>query len=128
MDLELSNLAKGKVVLKPICGDGLLRGNERCDTMGDAPGCVGCQVEFGYTCVGEPSDCRPTCGDGIVLNIGAPLLGAPVGTTADANGNSVVSGPTTPAFAGTSLLFQYFGMDGTGGNTWASSNRLRLTF
>lgn len=52
-----------------ICGDGLLRGDQRCDDGNTAPGdgCDGaCGVEPGYTCAGEPSVCHTTCGDGVV--------------------------------------------------------------
>jgi cysteine-rich repeat protein len=44
----------------PVCGDGVVSGNEECDdgntTSGD--GCSAtCTVEAGYTCTGSPSVC-----------------------------------------------------------------------
>lgn len=54
-----------------ICGDGLLVGAEvmagGCDDKNQAAmdGCNGaCAVEAGYVCVGTPSVCAKTCGDG----------------------------------------------------------------
>jgi cysteine-rich repeat protein len=54
----------------PICGDGLILGDETCDdgdlTPGD--GCNGaCRIEAGYNCAGEPSHCASICGDGLVV-------------------------------------------------------------
>lgn len=50
------------------CGDGILDDNEACDD-GDTfsgNGCSDtCQVERGYYCDGEPSDCTTQCGDGL---------------------------------------------------------------
>jgi cysteine-rich repeat protein len=55
----------------PVCGDGRIEGGEACDDgdTDDGDGCnMSCQVEDGWTCVGEPSECTeiPTtaCGDG----------------------------------------------------------------
>lgn len=41
------------------CGDGLIVGAETCDSGNsyDA-GCVGCQIQTGYTCSGQPSVCK----------------------------------------------------------------------
>jgi cysteine-rich repeat protein len=55
----------------PICGDGLVVGNEQCDdgnaVAGD--GCSDtCTVEPGYSCMGNPSDCHAVCGDGLVVD------------------------------------------------------------
>jgi cysteine-rich repeat protein len=52
-----------------FCGDGLVNDapNEECDdaNTGDGDGCSSsCQIEPGFVCVGEPSVCTPTCGDG----------------------------------------------------------------
>ncbi|MBK8257397.1 MAG: DUF4215 domain-containing protein [Polyangiaceae bacterium] len=52
-----------------VCGDGSLDG-ENCDdgNVTDGDGCgSNCVAESGYKCAGEPSDCVPICGDGIVL-------------------------------------------------------------
>lgn len=50
----------------PICGDGLVMGNETCDVLSD--GCdASCQVERGYKCTSNPNTCSTICGDGIVL-------------------------------------------------------------
>ncbi len=57
---------------EPICGDGLVVGNEACDdgeTDGsetELPGCTDCQVDDGYSCMGVPSVCAPDLdGDGV---------------------------------------------------------------
>ncbi|MCB9650133.1 MAG: hypothetical protein H6730_26625 [Deltaproteobacteria bacterium] len=58
----------------PVCGDGRIEGGEACDDGGtdDGDGCnASCQVESGWSCVGEPSMCTEdpapaACGDGIV--------------------------------------------------------------
>ena len=60
----------------PICGDGLVLGDEQCDdgNLDSEDGCSDiCLVETGWTCTGEPSTCieddgtaAPVCGDGIV--------------------------------------------------------------
>ncbi len=50
-----------------ICGDGMVMG-EGCDdgNTADMDGCSSsCEVEPGYTCMGAPSRCRFTCGDGL---------------------------------------------------------------
>lgn len=52
----------------PICGDGLLRGEELCDDGNAAPGdgCDDrCRTESGYICDGQPSTCLTRCGDGV---------------------------------------------------------------
>jgi hypothetical protein len=56
-------------VCAPVCGDGLVV-KEACDDNNGAAGdgCTGCELDPGYTCTGEPSQC--TCegdsdGDGI---------------------------------------------------------------
>jgi cysteine-rich repeat protein len=54
---------------EPTCGDGAIQGFEQCDDDGTTPGdgCdATCQVESGWTCVGEPSVCSEDCGDGIL--------------------------------------------------------------
>jgi uncharacterized protein (TIGR03382 family) len=53
----------------PVCGDGLVRGDEECDDTGadDGDGCAAdCTIEDGWTCTGEPSACSNIieCGDG----------------------------------------------------------------
>ena len=52
-----------------VCGDSRVTAPEMCDdgneTEGD--GCdASCNVETGYSCVGEPSVCAMSCGDGVV--------------------------------------------------------------
>ena len=53
-----------------ICGDGVQEGAEACDdgntTLGDGCNAI-CQVDEGYECDGEPSDCDPVCGDGDII-------------------------------------------------------------
>ena len=43
---------------KPKCGDGLIIGDETCDSGSrfDA-GCQGCRIQTDYTCNGQPSVC-----------------------------------------------------------------------
>jgi fibro-slime domain-containing protein len=52
-----------------ICGDGVVLSPEMCDDKNivGGDGCSEmCQIEFGYKCEGEPSDCSPSvCGDGV---------------------------------------------------------------
>jgi cysteine-rich repeat protein len=54
----------------PVCGDGLIRGTEKCDTGavqldGCDNGCV--SITPGYSCIDEPSNCTGICGDGIIV-------------------------------------------------------------
>lgn len=55
------------------CGDNIINSGEECDD-GNALGNDGCssicEVEYGYSCVGQPSVCEITafCGDGIINN------------------------------------------------------------
>lgn len=61
----------------PVCGDGVIDNGEQCDDNNTAAGdgCSGtCQIEDGYTCEGEPSDCslQNTCNqDGMVTILAA---------------------------------------------------------
>ena len=52
----------------PICGDGLLLGNEECDDLNldGSDGCSPtCEIETYWECDGNsPSICKPVCGDG----------------------------------------------------------------
>ncbi len=59
------------------CGDGIIAGTEECDNINMSPdtlpnnneqdGCTNdtCQIQTGWYCEGEPSDCFTDCGDGI---------------------------------------------------------------
>jgi cysteine-rich repeat protein len=55
-----------------ICGDGLVVGKEAkaggCDDKNTVPndGCTNCMVDPSYFCMGAPSVCAKTCGDGII--------------------------------------------------------------
>lgn len=52
------------------CGDGSILGGEQCDDWNtdDHDGCsASCQVEAGWDCTGEPSQCVSDCGDGILV-------------------------------------------------------------
>jgi hypothetical protein len=63
-------------VCNPVCGDGLIVGSETCDTgSSSSAGCIGCQIQTGFACSGQPSVCRST----------APVTPTPTPTT-----------PTTP--------------------------------
>ncbi|MFT6398049.1 MAG: cysteine-rich repeat protein [Bradymonadia bacterium] len=60
-------------VIESTCGDGRVQGAEECDdfNLESGDGCsVGCLIEDGFICAGEPSVCGPEapagCGDGIV--------------------------------------------------------------
>jgi cysteine-rich repeat protein len=56
------------------CGDGAMDPGEDCDDGGDleGDGCdADCEVEPGWSCIGEPSECTPgegECGDGAIAN------------------------------------------------------------
>jgi len=58
----------------PVCGDGFIDPGEECDdeNLDDLDGCDSiCDVEDGWNCVGEPSDCTmgaSVCGDGAIAN------------------------------------------------------------
>jgi MYXO-CTERM domain-containing protein len=57
-------------VCTPICGDGLIVGDEGCDdkNLVSGDGCsAACVIEPGYSCSGQPSVCSPGCGDGLVV-------------------------------------------------------------
>jgi len=42
-----------------VCGDGVVGGSEECDNYNDGPGCSdSCEIEIGYSCEGEPSECQ----------------------------------------------------------------------
>jgi cysteine-rich repeat protein len=50
----------------PICGDGLINGDEECDdnNTNNWDGCTSnCKFQVGYNCSEEPSLCSPICGD-----------------------------------------------------------------
>jgi cysteine-rich repeat protein len=50
------------------CGDGVIHDSETCDDANTASGdgcSASCQVEDGWTCVGELSVCETTCGDDV---------------------------------------------------------------
>ncbi len=56
----------------PSCGDGFIDAGEEGDDWGDesdppGDGCHLCEIETGWTCVGEPSVCSENCGDGVVV-------------------------------------------------------------
>ncbi len=60
-------------VIESTCGDGRVQGTEECDDFNLQPGdgCdLGCRIEDGFVCAGEPSVCGPEapegCGDGVV--------------------------------------------------------------
>ncbi len=55
------------------CGNGVLNDDETCDDQNSdaGDGCMGCQVETGWTCAGSPSVCATICGDGLVLGVEA---------------------------------------------------------
>lgn len=53
-----------------ICGDGDIRPPESCDDDGteNSDGCdATCELEPGWICTGEPSDCLEICPDGLVV-------------------------------------------------------------
>ncbi len=57
-----------------VCGDGAIEGVEECDDDGVTPGdgCdADCQIETGYSCMGEPSVCTGGCGDSAISGMEA---------------------------------------------------------
>ena len=53
-----------------VCGDGVLGGIEECDddNLDEDDGCSSiCEVEPGWLCEFEPSECSPICGDGAII-------------------------------------------------------------
>ena len=49
----------GKCV--PKCGDGLILGDEKCDTGSSySAGCINCKIQTNWTCSGQPSSCTQT--------------------------------------------------------------------
>ena len=55
--------------VQTVCGDGTIAGDEDCDDSNTASGdgcSATCEVETGFTCVGEPSNCASNCGDGAI--------------------------------------------------------------
>ncbi len=67
-------------------------------------------------------------GDGIVLNVGAALVPPLVGV-ADGLGRSLLAiGSVSPSASGATIHVQYIAADGEAGSTWASSQRLSLSF
>ncbi len=64
-----------------VCGDGVISAGEACDdgNQQSGDGCnVLCNVEGGWGCSGEPSQCTPLCGNG-ALDSGEPCDGALLG-------------------------------------------------
>jgi hypothetical protein len=53
--------ANSQGVCTAVCGDGLIVASESCDTGSNySAGCVGCQIQTGYACSGQPSVCQST--------------------------------------------------------------------
>ena len=68
-------------------------------------------------------------GDGLVLNVGVPLIADPLVGFADPAGTFVVALPAAPlALAGLSVFAQFVALDGAAGASWASSRGLQLDF
>lgn len=56
-------------VVDPGCGNGVIEGSEQCDdaNVADGDGCSSlCELEPGWSCLGEPSGCDAVCGDGML--------------------------------------------------------------
>ena len=80
------------------CGDGILDGGEACDDQANinGDGCdAGCNVEPGFTCVGQPSSCTPSSSAAIGVlsatyggNCGVPQGNATFDVAASCNGLS----------------------------------------
>ncbi len=67
----LSFTFEDPVAPEPFCGDGVIDPGETCDdgeVQGeDVDGCSAtCRVDRGWACLGEPSNCRARCGDGLI--------------------------------------------------------------
>jgi len=66
-----SNSQSFDTTADPVCGDGTIEGDEQCDDSDtdNGDGCSdACEIEAGWSCVGEPSSCTEdeTCGDGAI--------------------------------------------------------------
>jgi|GEM_PF-1973219 len=62
----------------PVCGDGLVEGDEACDAGEDngTGGCsTACEPDLGYTCAGEPSTCTPPGNLGTLTPGGSVVTG-----------------------------------------------------
>ncbi|MEO7329581.1 MAG: DUF4215 domain-containing protein [Minicystis sp.] len=112
-------------VCKPVCGDGLVVGDEGCDdanmTAGD--GCAGCKVEEGWQCQGQPSACTPVCGDDLILGGEA----CDDGNTVSGDGCSgacTIEPPTSASSTGSSGQSSSSGQGGgaTSGSTGAGGD------
>lgn len=75
-------------VCTPQCGDGFIRGNERCDVgVNQQPGCQTCQITQGYSCSGEPSVCQ-------LVNLKPPVTPPPNNTTPSGATLELVGSPS----------------------------------
>lgn len=100
--------SQGTCVAK--CGDGLIVGAETCDNGNVySAGCVGCQIQPGYTCSGQPSVC--------VSNTPAPTT-TPSAPSTNTNGGIKTTGESTPS--NTAALYQ-------SGKTTINSNNVFIT-
>lgn len=62
-----ADIEEDTAVETPVCGDGVIEGDEQCDDRGTAAddGCSpNCKIESGYRCSGSPSDCSPAPSSG----------------------------------------------------------------
>ena len=68
-DLGVINFALPGYVCQ-ACGNGVVELDEDCDDgdLNSGDGCSSCEVEVGYECNDEPSDCDQVyvCGDGVI--------------------------------------------------------------
>lgn len=80
----------GAPPIGPICGDGVVDTDEKCDDGGTTPGdgCnATCRTESGWLCDGgEPTHCTSICGDGLVVGAEAEAGGC------DDQGNAAQDG------------------------------------
>ena len=58
-DAFLEDMSNHDASIHPVCGNGVIEGDEECDDANDADndGCSACIVESNYRCDGMPSVC-----------------------------------------------------------------------
>lgn len=90
------------------CGNGVVDSGEACDdhNTGAGDGCSAtCTVEAGFTCSGAPSNCNPTCGDGMRVGTevcdGTNLNGQTCVTQGFASGGTLTCNGTCTGFVTT---------------------------
>ncbi len=84
----------------------------------------GAPVIFGFSLSSLPG---VDFGDGIIANIGVPLVGDLIVVPANGNGDALLNITKAPGLAGLTLFTQGLALDGAGANTYASTQALSFT-